>query len=92
MGEYTNDIGLHVETDVCELTSDPHNIAAPIAKAINLGPNNCPPIPGVYGQDNYVIDDQEGLPESFPIGKYLLNITLLKEETVFIQVHLYVSV
>lgn len=45
MGEYTNDIGLHVETDVCKLISDPHNIAAPVIKVIGLDRNNCPPEP-----------------------------------------------
>lgn len=45
MGEYTNDMGIHVKTDVCELTKDPTSIIAPIIKAINVAPDNCPPKP-----------------------------------------------
>lgn len=43
MGEYTNDIGLHVETNFCEVAKTPHTIAAPIIKAVGMSSDNCPP-------------------------------------------------
>ncbi|XP_017758022.1 PREDICTED: uncharacterized protein LOC108549239 [Eufriesea mexicana] len=42
MGEYTVDVGLHVEVNLCEVAEDPNSIAVPILRAVDMnGP--CPP-------------------------------------------------
>ncbi|XP_031831183.1 uncharacterized protein LOC116426424 [Nomia melanderi] len=96
MGEYTNDLGLHVEMDLCDALSNPTSIAFPILRALDMAADNCPPKPGVYGRENYVIDNFDGLPDSFPPGKYLLNITLMAGEKEkpepITQFHLYLTV
>nr|XP_033322505.1 uncharacterized protein LOC117218316 [Megalopta genalis] len=94
-GEYTVDFGIHVEIDVCQTLSGPVNVAFPIIKAMNIPPDRCPPEPGVYGSEHYVIEksNSDGLPESFPSGKYLFNVTLLTEEGLLIVEYVvYVSV
>ncbi|XP_076166100.1 uncharacterized protein LOC143146030 [Ptiloglossa arizonensis] len=92
MGEYTNDIGLHVQMDLCDEAFSGHNIARVIVEGININPKNCPPEPGIYGKADYVIDNFEGLPDSFLTGKYLLNVTILNEDTLFLNYFIYVSV
>lgn len=47
---------------------------------------------GVYGIDHFVVDDEDGLPETFPIGKYLMNITLRNDATIFVNFEIYITV
>ncbi|XP_076289521.1 uncharacterized protein LOC143213503 [Lasioglossum baleicum] len=80
-GEYTQDVGLSVTMDICESLAGPPNIADVFVKALNLKSGECPPEPGVYGEEHFVIDTDgnSGLPDSFPGGKYLLNMSILTD-------------
>ncbi|XP_076235081.1 uncharacterized protein LOC143179653 [Calliopsis andreniformis] len=92
MGEYTIDMGLHVEMKLCDVANDPNTIAVPMAKAVGFTPEKCPPEPGKYANSNFMIKNQNGLPESFPIGQYLLNVTLLTEKETIVVIHIYLTV
>ncbi|XP_012136793.1 uncharacterized protein LOC105662007 [Megachile rotundata] len=92
MGEYTNDIGLDVDTNFCEVTKEHHSIARPFISAFGLNDLACPIPPGVYGMEHYVIDNNDGLPESFPIGRYLISISLLNDEYTIITVDIYLTI
>ncbi|XP_046144953.1 uncharacterized protein LOC123988544 [Osmia bicornis bicornis] len=92
MGEYTNDIGLHVETNFCEVAKEAHTIAAPMIKAVGMTSDNCPPKAGIYGTEHFVVNDEDGLPETFPIGKYLINFTLLNDAIIFANFEIYITV
>ncbi|XP_050590242.1 uncharacterized protein LOC126922075 isoform X2 [Bombus affinis] len=69
MGEYTVDLGLHIDASFCEVAADSKSIGVPIIRAINMDGDNCPPDPGVYQREDYVIDSMDGLPPSFPDGE-----------------------
>ncbi|KAK1132495.1 hypothetical protein K0M31_013878 [Melipona bicolor] len=93
MGEYSVDLGFHIETSFCEVISDSNSIARPMIKAVNLDDvDNCPPAPGVYQGEDYVIDNMDGLPPSFPNGHYLVNMTLLNEDTTIVHFDIYVRI
>ncbi|CAD1481221.1 unnamed protein product, partial [Heterotrigona itama] len=90
MGEYSVDLGLHIETNFCEVASDSNSIVLPILRAVNLdNMDNCPPAPRVYQGEDYVIDNMDGLPPSFPNGHYLVNITLLNKSTTLMHFDIY---
>ncbi|XP_043510797.1 uncharacterized protein LOC122529078 isoform X2 [Frieseomelitta varia] len=93
MGEYSVDLGLHIETNFCEIISDSNSIALPMIKAINFDSlDNCPPAPGVYQGEDYVIDSMDGLPPSFPNGHYLVNMSLLNKDTTLVHFDIYVRI
>ncbi|XP_043258023.1 uncharacterized protein LOC122400565 [Colletes gigas] len=92
MGEYTNDMGLYMEMDLCEIASGNQNIALPIMRALDVSGDNCPPKPGIYGKEGYVMDNFEGVPDSFPSGKYLLNISTFKDDVTIANYHFYLTV
>ncbi|XP_053984251.1 uncharacterized protein LOC128879285 [Hylaeus volcanicus] len=93
MGEYTNDVGIHIDTNLCELIkSGKENIATSMLRVIDLSSNDCPLGPGVYGKDKYVIDNFEGLPNTFPSGKYLINVTLAKDEDLLLHYQAFVAI
>ncbi|XP_076638456.1 uncharacterized protein LOC143350310 [Colletes latitarsis] len=92
MGEYTNDMGLQMEMDLCEIASGDQNIALPIMKAIDMSGDTCPPKPGIYGKEGYVIDNFDGVPDSFPSGKYLLNITIFKDDVTISNYLIYLTI
>lgn len=45
MGEYTVDLGLHIDASFCEVAADSKSIGVPIIRAINMDGDNCPPDP-----------------------------------------------
>ncbi|XP_060825888.1 uncharacterized protein LOC132912467 [Bombus pascuorum] len=92
MGEYTVDLGLHIDTNFCEAAADSKSIGVPIIRAINMDGDNCPPDPGVYQREDYVIDSMDGLPPSFPDGHYLLNATLANKDTTIVHFDIYIRV
>lgn len=92
MGEYTVDLGLHIDTSFCEVAADSKSIGVPIIRAINMDGDNCPPDPGVYQREDYVIDSMDGLPPSFPDGHYLLNMTLANKDTTIVHFDIYIRV
>ncbi|XP_054011689.1 uncharacterized protein LOC128894180 [Hylaeus anthracinus] len=93
MGEYTNDVGIHIDTNLCEMISlGNDNIATPMIRAIDLSSKDCPPGPGVYGKEKYVIDNFEGIPKTFPSGKYLVNVTLAKDEDLLLHYQAFITI
>ncbi|XP_078037061.1 uncharacterized protein LOC144470104 [Augochlora pura] len=95
-GEYTVDFGVRLVVNVCESLSGPTtSIVFPILKAMNLPSDPCPPEPGVYGNDHFVMEEgnSDGLPDSFPPGKYLLNLTLLLDDVeLLVEYGIYLTV
>ncbi|XP_076645186.1 uncharacterized protein LOC143354765 [Halictus rubicundus] len=92
-GEYTEDVGLSVTMDICEsLAGTTPSIAHVFINALDMTSDNCPPEPGVYGKDHFVIDGSSGMPESFPGGKYFVNMTVLCEEAVLFVIGIYITV
>ncbi|XP_017758030.1 PREDICTED: uncharacterized protein LOC108549246 [Eufriesea mexicana] len=91
MGEYTVDVGLHVEVNLCEVAEDPNSIAVPILRAVDMnGP--CPPTARTYQLDEYVIDNMDGLPPTFPSGHYLINMTFYTGDTTIVHFDVYIRV
>ncbi|XP_017879812.1 uncharacterized protein LOC108624789 [Ceratina calcarata] len=91
-GEYSVDMGLHIDTLFCEVMENSNSIANFLLTVVNMNDGECPPGPGVYKQENYVVDNTKGLPSSFPSGYYLMNMTFLNDDTVFVHFNAYVRV
>ncbi|KOC62020.1 hypothetical protein WH47_01812 [Habropoda laboriosa] len=92
MGEYTLNVGVHLDTDFCELAESPNSLAVPILRAINMDSGTCPPEPGIYEREGYVLDSMDGLPSAFPAGHYLLNMSLIYEESVLFHLDVYLRI
>ncbi|KAG6797212.1 hypothetical protein HZU73_07464 [Apis mellifera caucasica] len=90
MGEYTLPMALHLEGDLCKFAEDKNSIGYLFTKSINI--NTCPPQPGIYKQERYVLDNMDALPPSFPEGHYLLNATLSSSDIILFRINLYVRV
>lgn len=43
MGEYTVDVGLHVDVGLCEITQNPNSVAVPLLRGLNMEKDACPP-------------------------------------------------
>lgn len=61
MGEYTVDLGLHIDTSFCEVAADSKSIGVPIIRAINMDGDNCPPDPVCKQFDTQKCNTDENL-------------------------------
>ncbi|CAD6230915.1 GSCOCG00006882001-RA-CDS [Cotesia congregata] len=83
LGEYVMDFGVDVITDFCEVIREPV-IVGPVANKIGFFKTDCPPSPGVYGNENIEIP-MDHLPDRLVPNKYRLTWELLhKTEKLFV--------
>ncbi|XP_043801373.1 uncharacterized protein LOC122719529 [Apis laboriosa] len=90
MGEYTLPMAIHLEGDLCKFAEEKNSMGYLFIKSVNI--EICPPKPGIYKQERFVINNMDALPSSFPEGHYLLNSTLSSEDIVLFRINLYIRV
>lgn len=61
MGEYTVDLGLHVDKSICEIVADSKSIMVPMLRAIDMDNDNCPPDPVCKQFDTQKYNTDENL-------------------------------
>ncbi|XP_061931556.1 uncharacterized protein LOC108001412 [Apis cerana] len=90
MGEYTLPMPLRIEGYLCDFVKEKDSMGYLFMKSVNI--NTCPPTPGIYEQEGFVIDNMDSLPPSFPEGHYLLNSTLSFNNIVLLRINLYIRI
>ncbi|CAD6221164.1 GSCOCG00005065001-RA-CDS [Cotesia congregata] len=90
MGEYVVQTGLEVQMKLCEILDEPI-IMGPILHLLGFVETDCPPSPGVYGNQGCSIP-MELMPDHFMPNKYLVIGEVLFEEEKLVVVHIYCNV
>ncbi|CAG5092644.1 Protein of unknown function, partial [Cotesia congregata] len=90
MGEFVIETGIDVEMGLCEIFGEPV-IMGPLLKLYGFVAADCPPSPGVYGNQGYNTP-MELMPDDFIPNKYLSIVEFSYEEEKLIIVYTYFNV
>ncbi|XP_015585260.1 uncharacterized protein LOC107262995 [Cephus cinctus] len=91
MGEYTIPAGFDISLPICEMLDEPL-IGASFLKAVGFTKDNCPPLPGEYGNPSYFPLIQNLLPPSLPHRKYMVSFALLLDDELLLKAEIFIVV
>ncbi|XP_074098097.1 uncharacterized protein LOC141526854 isoform X2 [Cotesia typhae] len=90
MGEYVIQTGFDIQMGLCETMEEPILVGSAL-RSFGFVTSDCPPSPGVYGTDGFVIPT-DTLPDDFPANQYLFIFEILFEEEKIIEIYEYIHI
>ncbi|XP_066591432.1 uncharacterized protein [Prorops nasuta] len=89
MGEYKEPVGIDILDKICDLIDQP--IIGDIIVDIGFDPDDCPPTPGTYSNEDFKLPLDE-FPDTFPAGKYLIGFKMTTGDTLISEMNIKLSV